>query len=78
MSLQCFDAVAVFTACETDVFTHEAKCTILDFMPDKVSSCYWEAYYEEYDSDSAMSDPGDGDVDTNSEMDSDSTSDDNM
>ena len=60
-NLQSYDVVALVSACESGVFTHEAKCLILDCMPGALSKHYWELYDKEYGSDTV--DTSDDDTD---------------
>ena len=57
--LQNYHAKALFTACETDVFDHSAKCLVLDFLPDNVAEMYWDIYEEEFEEEYDCTDEAD-------------------
>ena len=48
MQLKTYDMPALFTCCETGVFSHSAKCMILDFLLPEVADFYFTTYEKGY------------------------------
>ena len=48
MQLKVYDMPALFTCFETSVFTHSARCFILDFLTPEIADCYFRTYEKEY------------------------------